>query len=312
MQRIALVALIVFAATTLCVAQEPANPQVGVVLKEETTPQVSAILERASSLKDQGKIDEAFKAVNDALLKYKDKTYDRYALLTLKYELLSSQSKHKEALEVAVEKANIVTSPRQALNVAQGYLREGDPEHALEWLEASVNRGLQSYTIFEEDIYKPLQDNPRFQSLAETVKKRNGLGLPARPFLGRTISGREVSLEKYKGKILLLDFWATWCPPCLEEMPNLIRCYDEFKQKGFEIVGFAEDGNNDKLNRYLRKNSVTWPIVSKDDDHYEAIVASYGVKNIPASFLIDRTGILRHVNLTGDRLRNAIDRLIKE
>jgi len=69
MQRIILFALIISAATPLCVAQEPASPQVGVVLKEETTPEVSAILDHALSLKDQGKIEAAFKTVNDALLK---------------------------------------------------------------------------------------------------------------------------------------------------------------------------------------------------------------------------------------------------
>ena len=312
MQRLILFALIISAATPLCVAQEPPSPQVGVALKEETTPEVSAILDHALSLKDQGKMEEAFRVVNDALLKYQEKTYDRYALLTVKFDFLSGLSRTKEALAAATEKANIVTSPRQALNVAQTYLKMGDSEHALVWLEASVNRGLQSYTIFEDDIYKPLQANPRFQSLAEIVKKRNGLGLPAKPFLGTTILGQDISLDKYKGRVLLLDFWATWCPPCLAEMPNLIKCYGEFKDRGFEIVGFAEDDNNETLKKYLRKNSLTWPIVSKDDDHYEDVVLRYEVKNIPASFLIDRTGILRQVNLTGDSLRKAIDQLIKE
>jgi len=92
----------------------------------------------------------------------------------------------------------------------------------------------------------------------------------------------------------------------------LIKCYGEFKDRGFEIVGFAEDDNNETLKKYLRKNSLTWPIVSKDDDHYEAVVQSYAVKNIPASFLIDKKGILRQVNLTGDNLRKAIGRLINE
>jgi len=312
MQRAIIIALIIFAGTTLCVAQEPASPQAGTVIKEETSPEVSAILERAFSFKEQGKIDDAFKTLNDALLKYKDKTYDRYALLTYKFELLSNLLKYKEALELAIEKANIITSPRQALNVAQTYLKINDSEHALEWLEASVDRGLQSYIIFEEDVYKPLRDDARYKLLVETVKKRNGLGLPAKPFVARTISGNEVSLDNYRGKVLLLDFWATWCGPCLAEMPNIKKCYDEFKDKGLEIIGFAENANNEALHHYLRKNSITWPIVSKDNDHYEEVVLHYAIKNIPASFLIDKTGILRHVNLTGNILRNAIDQLSKE
>jgi thiol-disulfide isomerase/thioredoxin len=312
MQRMVLLALVISAVAALCAAQEPPSPPSGIPLREETSPEVSAILNHVFSLRDQGKTENALKILDDALLKHKDKTYDRYALLSVKFELLSNLSKYQEALEAAIEKGNIVTSPRQALNVAQVFLKMGDLEHALEWLEASVNRGLQSYAILEDDTYRPLRDNPRFRSLAETVKKRNGLGLPAKPFQGKTILRQEVSLDEYKGKVLLLDFWATWCGPCLAEMPNLKRCYDEFKDKGFEIVGFAENENDDALQGYLRKNSITWPIVSKNNDHYEAVVLSYAVKNIPASFLIDRTGILRHVNLTGDSLRNAIDQLIKE
>jgi peroxiredoxin len=298
--------------TFLGVPQEAPSPQTNIVLKEETTPEASAIVDRALSLKGQGKIEAALGTLNEALLKYKDKTYDRYALLTVKFELLSSLAKYQEALEAAIEKANIVTSPRQAVNVAQTYLKIGDSEHALEWLEVGINRGLQSYAIFEDDIYKPLQANARFQNLAETVKKRNGLGQPAKPFFSKTILGHDVSLDQYKGKVLLVDFWATWCGPCLAELPNLVKCYTEFRTKGFEIIGFAENDNDETFKKFLEENSITWPIVSKDGDQYEAIVLSYAIKNIPASFLIDRTGILRHVNLTGDSLQKAIGQLIQE
>jgi peroxiredoxin len=312
MRQTTLLALLISAATALCIAQEPPGPQLGPALEEKTTPEVSAILERALSLKDAGRIEDALRTVDEALPKYPEKTFDRYALLTVKFELLSGQAKTHEALAAAIEKANIVTSPRQALNVARVFLKLGDAEHALVWLEASVNRGLQSYTIFEDDVYRPLQADPRFRSLADIVKKRNGLGQPAKPFLGRTTSGQEVSLEKYKGRVLLLDFWATWCGPCQAEMPNIVRCYNEFKDKGFEIIGFAEDEDNETLNKFLRKYYMTWPIVSKDDDHYEAVVESYAVKNIPASFLIDKQGVLRQVNLTGADLRRAVEQLIKE
>ena len=312
MRRVVMIALILWTSAVLGSAQEAVKPQAGAALKEETSPEVSALLEQAGGLIDRGKMDEAFRLLDEALLSHKDKTYDRYALLTVKFDLLSRSGKHRDALALAIEKANIVTSPRQALNVAKTYLILNDPEHALEWLEASVERGLQSYTIFEEDVYKPLRENPRYRLLAETVKKRNGLGLPAKPFSGKTISGGDVSLDRYKGKVLLIDFWATWCPPCLAEMPNLKKCYEAFREQGFEIVGFAENDNNETLKNYLVENSIAWPIVSKDSDRYQAVVLGYAVKNIPASFLVDRAGILREVNLTGRALRNAIDRLVQE
>jgi thiol-disulfide isomerase/thioredoxin len=293
-------------------AQEGPAPPSGVELKEETGLEAGAVLARALGLKEQGKTDDALGLLNDALLKHKDKTYDRYALLTVKFELLSAMSRPREALEAAVEKANIVTSPRQALNVAQIYLRLGDRERSLEWLRASVERGLQSYAIFEDDAYGTLRPDPRFRALVDTVMKRNGIGLPAKSFEGSTIAGQDVSLGTFKGKVLLVDFWATWCPPCLAELPNLVKCYGEFRDKGFEIVGFAENDNDASFADFLRKNPIAWPLVAKGDERFEAAVRDYAVKNIPASFLVDKKGILRHVNLTGDALRDAIAQLLKE
>ena len=143
--------------------------------QEEISSDVGKILKQARGLNDKSYTQEAFRVLDDALLKYESKTFDRYSLLNLKFELLINLSRIQEAVLVAVEKANIVTSPKQALNVARMYLKLNDSTHALEWLEISVSRGLQSYTVFEEEVFIPLKGNDNFKLLVETVKKKNGV-----------------------------------------------------------------------------------------------------------------------------------------
>lgn len=300
MQKILFIILTILLVVPICMAQEQVSPEVGNILKQ------------AHEYSDQGNVEKALTFLDESLLKYKEKTFDRYSLLNYKYDLLSKTSRYQEAVEVCVEKANIVTSPRQAFITAQAFLKINDKQKAIEWLETSVSRGLQSYTIFDDDIYKPLRGNSRFEELAEIVKKKNGLGLPPKPFVSKTISGKEVALEMYKGKVLLLDFWATWCPPCRAEMPNVIKCYSEFKDKGLEIIGFANENYSETLTDYLKTNKINWPIVSIDKGNYKELAIVYSVTNIPASFLIDKKGIVRHINLTGDKLWNAIAELVKE
>lgn len=300
MNRSIVVLLMIIAALSICKAQEQVSSEAGNILKQ------------AHEYADQGKIENALTFLDESLLKYKEKNFDRYSLLNYKYDLLSKASRFQEAVEVCVEKANIVTSPRQAFLTAQAFLKINDLEKALEWMETSVNRGLQNYTLFEDEVYKPLRGNTRFEALADIVKQKNGLGVSAKSFVSKTISGKEVSLDLYRGKVLLLDFWATWCPPCRAEMPNVIKCYSEFKDKGLDIIGFANEDYSETLTAYLKTNKIDWPIISIDKGNYKEAAAIYSVTNIPASFLVDKKGIVRHINLTGDKLRNAIAELTKE
>jgi thiol-disulfide isomerase/thioredoxin len=300
MKYLLLSLVLVIAGISICPAQETISPDVG------------NILMRAHANSDQGKLKNAIEILNNALSRYKDKSFDRYSLLNYKFELLSKLSRYQEAIVVCVEKANIVTSPRQALIVAGAYIKLNKLEPALDWLETSVNRGLLSYTIFNDEMYDPLRGNKRFTLLVEAIKKINGMGQPAKPFLSQTIYGQEVSLGLFKGKVLLIDFWATWCPPCMKQMPILKKFYNELKVENFEIVSVALETDIDKLKEFLQSNAIDWLNIANDKGQYDAMAATYGVKNIPASFLIDKKGILRHMNLTGNDLRNVIIELTEE
>jgi thiol-disulfide isomerase/thioredoxin len=292
--------VLVIAGMAICPAQETISPDVGNVLMQ------------AHAFSAQGKTEKAIEILDDALSRFKAKSFDRYSLLNLKSELLSKLSRDQEAIAVCVEKANIVTSPRQALLVAGAYIKLNEMDSALEWLETSVKRGLLSYAIFSDELYAPLRGDKRFSRLVEAIKKNNGIGRPARPFHGQTVDGKEVSLDLFKGKVLLIDFWATWCPPCMKQMPFLKQYYNELHAGNFEIVSVALETDIDKLKIFLQTNAMAWPNMANEKGQYDALAAIYGVKNIPASFLIDKKGILRHMNLAENDLRNAIIELAKE
>lgn len=280
--------------------------------QEEISADVGKVLAQARLYSEQGKATDAVQFLNDALTRHPGKSFDRYALLNYKFELLTKLSRPLEALAVGVEKANIVTSPRQALLVADAYIKLNDWEHALDWLETSVQRGLLSYSLFNDGKYDPLRGHKRFMPLIEIIKKNNGIGQPANSFSASTTDHGRISSALFMGRVLLIDFWASWCPPCRAQLPHMKKIYNEFKGKSFEIIGVAEDTDAKKLKEYLRINGIDWPNVANENGKFAELAARYGVKNIPASFVIDKQGVLRHVNLAGDDLGKALLELINE
>ena len=107
------------------------------------------------------------------------------------------------------------------------------------------------------------------------------------------LDGREVDVAKLKGKVVLIDFWATWCMPCLMEIPNMLAAYDRLHSKGFEIVSISLDDEKETVKRFVASKKIPW-LQCYDRDYQFA--ARYGVGPIPAMWLIDKKGNLRDFN----------------
>jgi len=106
----------------------------------------------------------------------------------------------------------------------------------------------------------------------------------------RDLQGKEVVLEDYAGKVILVDFWASWCPPCIEEAPHLIKLYRQYRDKGFVILGIAVVDSPRAVKGFVQEMGVDYPILFGD----ESILESYkGVYFLPTAFLIDRSGFIR-------------------
>ena len=124
------------------------------------------------------------------------------------------------------------------------------------------------------------------------------------------LDNKEVDIAAYKGKVVLIDFWATWCGPCLRDMPNLKKLYAALQQQGFEIIGVSLD--EDSIEGFLRDHKITWPQCFDGKGWQNEMAVRYGVSSIPASFLVDREGKVRETDLRGSQLERAVKQLLKE
>lgn len=107
---------------------------------------------------------------------------------------------------------------------------------------------------------------------------------PAPDFTLKGIDGKDLALSSLKGKVVIIDFWATWCPPCREEIPGFIEMYKKYKDQGLEIIGISVDKDENKLKKFIADNGVNYPIVSFTKDVTEAYG---GIQSIPTTFILD-------------------------
>src|SRR6266487_3688850 len=116
------------------------------------------------------------------------------------------------------------------------------------------------------------------------------VGSPAPEIILKNLEGHEVKLSDFRGKVVLVNFWATWCKPCKEEMPAMQASYDKLRDEGFVVLAVNELEDTEKVAEHIRVHRHTFPVVM---DHSNRVANRYGVVGLPASFLIDRQGIVR-------------------
>ncbi len=132
------------------------------------------------------------------------------------------------------------------------------------------------------------------------------------PFNVKTIDGNAISLADFKGKVVLLDFWATWCMPCKVEMPNVIRIHKKYNKKGFEIIGISLDKDKGALERFVKDNEMNWPQCFDGQGWNSGVATKYKVRSIPTTYLIGKKGKIRYRSLRGKELEEAVEKLVNE
>jgi peroxiredoxin len=142
----------------------------------------------------------------------------------------------------------------------------------------------------------------------EAKKLKAGLaeGSKFPDFEVKDTAGKPLAIANYKGKVVLLDFWATWCGPCVHELPNVIKTYEAYHQKGFEIIGISLDKDKEKLASFTKEKNMVWPQYFDGLAWENKLAVKYGVNSIPATYLLDGQGTIIGKDLRGEALDQAV------
>jgi peroxiredoxin len=151
------------------------------------------------------------------------------------------------------------------------------------------------------------------KEMVEKKKIQDALapGSPFPDFSKKDIAGNDLSISKYKGKVVLVDFWATWCPPCVAEMPEIVAAYNKYHDKGLEMVGISLDVDKDALERFIKQRKMPWPQFYDGKRFENELAVKYGIDAIPTTYLLDREGkVIARFN-PGDDLDAEIAKALK-
>ncbi len=124
------------------------------------------------------------------------------------------------------------------------------------------------------------------------------------------LAGKPLSLASYQGKVVLIDFWATWCVPCRMELPNVLAAYEKYHAQGFEVIGINLDESRPMLDRFIQENKLTWPQFNDGKRWENKLAVKYGVMSVPTTYLLDGEGKIIGINLRGEALEAAVAKAV--
>jgi len=148
-----------------------------------------------------------------------------------------------------------------------------------------------------------------FAAVIATMEK-TGIGSLAPDFVQNDVSGKPVKLSDFKGKYVLIDFWASWCAPCRQENPNVVKAYNQYKDKNFIIIGVSLDNSKEPWLKAIEKDGLTWTHVSDLKAFDNQVVKQYNVTSVPTNFLVGPDGKIIAHNLRGEALVEKLSQVL--
>ncbi len=171
-----------------------------------------------------------------------------------------------------------------------------------------------TYVKLDEGLFKKYPKSEYIQKFHESVEtqKKLATGSPAPEIVMNTPDDKPLALSSLKGKVVLVDFWASWCGPCRAENPNVVKAYNKYKSKGFDIYSVSLDKDKDKWMAAIQKDNLSWPNHVCDFKFWQTpVVQLYNFTGIPYNVLIDKKGNIIAKNLRGEDLEKKLEEVFK-
>ena len=151
-----------------------------------------------------------------------------------------------------------------------------------------------------------LEQQEAMEAAAKTTQDSLAVGAKFPDFSEKDVDGKTLSVADHKGKVLLIDFWATWCPPCRAEIPNVVATYKKYHDRGFDIIGVSLDQDQGKLLSYIKEHEMAWPQFFDGQGWQNKLAVKYGIQSIPATYLLDGNGVIIASDVRGEALEQAV------
>ncbi|MBK8036103.1 MAG: TlpA family protein disulfide reductase [Verrucomicrobiaceae bacterium] len=249
--------------------------------------------------------DAEWKAVAeaiDALKNPKEKPKSRdEAIATATKKLQTFDEAYEAAMKVSQDNATRWSAAVANANLEK--LREIIKAKPDENLQAELEAAVKAANIGSEDKEDAERFLKKLQAAAALKSKPLDLKFTA-------VDGREVDLSKMRGKVVLIDFWATWCGPCVAELPNVKKAYKDLNPKGFEIIGISLDSDKAELEAFVKKEEMGWPQYFDGKGWKNDISSLHGINSIPAMWLVNKEGMVVDTNAR-DGLAEKVATLLK-
>lgn len=268
-----------------------------------------------AALSGDGEADRRLEALAP---KYEQDPGDEVAraarLYILEYTALNADSDDKELLKQFLSDSEQLLAEsepgpqhRRLLTLVVKAARLIEDKTMVQTLTASMAKRLKKCNDRE---LVPLRK--ALAKLAEPESEQPATELVGKPLEidGATIDGLDFDWQAYRGRVVLVDFWATWCGPCVREVPNIKQVYDQYHDQGFEVVGISMDRDRKALEKFLAEHNIPWVTLFEGPDQPNPVAQRYGVHAIPLPILVDREGNVVSTTARGEALGQLVGELL--
>jgi peroxiredoxin len=295
-------------------------PQLIQLVAGDTRKRTSFYLEN-SEITITGTLDSLFKAdvtgsktqsEYDSFKKSNKSLSDIYSGIVIKYQAANQAN---DVANVALLEKELDSLQTEMTNLQKNFVKTNPKSYVSPSILVSLSYEMEAEEI--ESMINGLDTSltalPQILILKErvAVMKAVSVGQKAPDFTLNDVNDKPVALSsKIGSKLLLIDFWAAWCNPCRQENPNVVKVYNEFHKKGFDVFGVSLDKTKDAWVKAIADDKLTWTHVSDLQYWNNAAAKIYAVNSIPANFLLDETGKIIGKNLRGEALYNKVNEVL--